>query len=177
MAALAGGDPSRLLATVLQRVEAEVGQPGDVVAGCVYAKDAALVARTIAVDENRLGQQKKGALSSRFRGTFAQAECLPRQGSSAGPLPRRFGLAAICGLEQALLERALSEHARRDFLALPDPQLEALEQAGDAVRLHLQAVALVERRQILGIGLESAAQGVQLTEEVLEAGRGDDLEN
>ena len=32
VAALAGGDPGRLLAAVLQRVEAEVGEPGDVVA-------------------------------------------------------------------------------------------------------------------------------------------------
>jgi hypothetical protein len=34
---------------VLQRVEGEVGEAGDVVAGRVYAEDAALVARPIAV--------------------------------------------------------------------------------------------------------------------------------
>ena len=33
--ALAGGDPRRLLAPVLQRVQREVGEPGDVVPGCV----------------------------------------------------------------------------------------------------------------------------------------------
>ena len=47
--ALAGGDPGRLLAAVLQRVEAEVGEPGDVVAGRVYAEDPAFVARALAV--------------------------------------------------------------------------------------------------------------------------------
>ena len=45
VAALAGGDPGRLLAAVLERVEAEVGEAGDVVPGCVYAEDAAFVAR------------------------------------------------------------------------------------------------------------------------------------
>ena len=56
VAALAGGDPGRLLAAVLERVEAEVGEAGDVVAGRVYAEDPALVARSIAVAENgRLG--------------------------------------------------------------------------------------------------------------------------
>ena len=50
VAALAGGDPGRLLAAVLQRVEAEVGEPGDVVAGRVYAEHPALVARAVAVD-------------------------------------------------------------------------------------------------------------------------------
>ena len=59
VAALAGGDPGRLLAAVLQRVEAEVGEPGDVVPGCVYAKDAALVARPIAVGKPLGGSQKR----------------------------------------------------------------------------------------------------------------------
>ena len=49
VAALAGGDPGRLLAAVLERVEAEVGEAGDVVPGRVYAEDAAFVARSIAV--------------------------------------------------------------------------------------------------------------------------------
>jgi hypothetical protein len=34
---------------VLERVEAEVGEPGDVAAGCVYAEDPALIARAIAI--------------------------------------------------------------------------------------------------------------------------------
>ena len=50
VAALAGGDPGRLLAAMLKRVEAEVGEPGDVVPGRVYAEHAALVARSLAVD-------------------------------------------------------------------------------------------------------------------------------
>ena len=45
VAALAGGDPGRLLAAVLERVEAEVGEAGDVVPGRVDAEDAAFVAR------------------------------------------------------------------------------------------------------------------------------------
>ena len=49
VAALAGGDPGRLLAAVLERVEREVGEPGDVVAGRVHAEDAALVARAVAI--------------------------------------------------------------------------------------------------------------------------------
>ena len=54
VAALAGGDPGRLLPAVLERVEAEVGEAGDVVAGRVYAEDAAFVTRSIAIAENRL---------------------------------------------------------------------------------------------------------------------------
>jgi hypothetical protein len=61
VAALAGGDPGRLLAAVLQRVEAEVGEARDVVPGCVYAKHPALVAGAVAVAENRLGQVKRRA--------------------------------------------------------------------------------------------------------------------
>src|SRR3954466_4771230 len=34
---------------MLERVEAEVGEPGDVAAGCVHAEDTALIARTIAI--------------------------------------------------------------------------------------------------------------------------------
>ena len=58
VAALAGRDPGRLLAAVLQRVEAEVGEAGDVVAGRVYAKHPAFLARAVAVDEHPLGQVK-----------------------------------------------------------------------------------------------------------------------
>ncbi len=47
--ALAGGDPGRFLAAVLERVEREVGEPGDLAAGRVDAEDPALVARAVAV--------------------------------------------------------------------------------------------------------------------------------
>ena len=65
VAALAGGDPGRLLAAVLERVEAEVGETGDVVPGCVYAEDAALVARPIAVSETARSEVKS-AFSSLY---------------------------------------------------------------------------------------------------------------
>ena len=81
MAALAGGDPGRLLAAVLQRVEREVGKPGDIVPGSVYAKDPALVARAVAVTENRLGQVKGRAFLG-LKGRDAQADCLPAEGTS-----------------------------------------------------------------------------------------------
>ena len=68
VAALAGGDPGRLLAAVLQRVEAEVGEAGDVVAGCVYAEDATLVVRSIAVDSEPLVcSQKRVFLAGKER--------------------------------------------------------------------------------------------------------------
>ena len=59
VAALTGGDPGRLLAAVLQRVESEVGETGDVVAGSVYAKNPAFLARAVAVAENPLGQVRR----------------------------------------------------------------------------------------------------------------------
>jgi hypothetical protein len=40
-AVLRHGDPRRLLAAVLQRVQAEVRQPRDITAGCPYSEDAA----------------------------------------------------------------------------------------------------------------------------------------
>ena len=50
-ASRAHGDPRGLLAAVLERVEREVGEPGDVVPGRVDAEDAALVARSVAIVE------------------------------------------------------------------------------------------------------------------------------
>lgn len=41
----------------------------------------------------------------------------------------------------------------------------------------MQTAALVECRQLLGVGVEGAAEGIQLAEEVLEARRSDDLED
>src|SRR6185503_14648564 len=54
VAALAGGDPGRLLAAVLQRVEREVGEPGDVVARRVYAEHPAFITRAVAVGREPL---------------------------------------------------------------------------------------------------------------------------
>ena len=54
--ALAGGDARRLLAAVLERVEAEVGQARDVVSRRADAEDAALIARAIAVITEPLAQ-------------------------------------------------------------------------------------------------------------------------
>ena len=51
VAALAGRDAGRLLPTVLQRVEREVGEAGDFSTGSDYAEDAALIAWAIAVVE------------------------------------------------------------------------------------------------------------------------------
>ena len=48
VAALGHGDARRLLPAVLQRVEGEVGEAGDIRAGGVDAEDAALVARSVA---------------------------------------------------------------------------------------------------------------------------------
>ena len=60
---------------------------------------------------------------------------------------------------------------------LADNEAEALEQPGHRLRLHLQAVLLVQGRELLGVGLERAAQGIEPAEELLEAGRRDDLED
>ena len=62
VAALAGGDPGRLLAAVLQRVEAEVGEPGDIVPGGVDAEDPAFIAGAIAVGREPL----EGGQGARF---------------------------------------------------------------------------------------------------------------
>jgi len=44
---------------VLKRVEREVGEAGDVVPGCVYAEDAAFLARRIAIYLLPLGRSQK----------------------------------------------------------------------------------------------------------------------
>jgi hypothetical protein len=61
VAALAGGDPGRLLAAVLQRVEAEVGEAGDIVPGCVYTEDAAFLARRVVIYLLPLGRSQARA--------------------------------------------------------------------------------------------------------------------
>ena len=56
VAALVGGrDPGRFLAAVLERVQREVRQAGDVVPGAEHAEYAALVARSVAPFEIRVG--------------------------------------------------------------------------------------------------------------------------
>jgi hypothetical protein len=67
---------------VLERVEAEVGEAGDVVPGRVYAEDAALIARSIALAERPFGQVRRARFPAAFEGRDAQADRLPRQGTS-----------------------------------------------------------------------------------------------
>jgi hypothetical protein len=45
---------------MLERVEAEVGEPGDVVPRCVYAEHPAFIARAVAVRERPLGGDHVG---------------------------------------------------------------------------------------------------------------------
>jgi hypothetical protein len=59
VAALAGGDAGRLLPPVLERVQAEVGETGDVVARRVYAEDAALITRAVTVRDRPLTHDLK----------------------------------------------------------------------------------------------------------------------
>ena len=62
VAVLGGGDAGRLLAAVLERVEREVGEPGDLLLRGVDAEDAALVARSFAsVEEGVLVHEQKPA--------------------------------------------------------------------------------------------------------------------
>ena len=81
VAALAGGDPRRLLAAVLERVEPEVGEPRDVAAGRVHAEDPALIARAIAIGnvESRVGHVCRRCLN------------LWRSNGRAGPQPADGG--------------------------------------------------------------------------------------
>src|SRR4051812_48063090 len=55
-----------------------------------------------------------------------------------------------------------------------DLQAEALEQAGYGLRSHLQAVARVQRRELVRVCLDRPAHAVELLEEFLEARRRDD---
>ncbi len=84
VAALAGGDPGRLLAAVLQRVEAEVGEAGDVVPGCVYAEDAAFVARAIAVGREPLGRSQERAFLAVGEDVTRRRTAYPGRVATAG---------------------------------------------------------------------------------------------
>ena len=57
--AVGGRDAGRLLAAVLERVEREVRQPGDVVAGRVYPEDPAFVARAVTVVEGLVCRHRR----------------------------------------------------------------------------------------------------------------------
>src|SRR5262249_46469273 len=81
VAALAGRDPRCLLATVLQGVETEVGEPGDVAARRVHAEDPALIARSIAI----------GNVETRVGHVLWRCLNLWRSKSGAGTQPARGG--------------------------------------------------------------------------------------
>src|SRR5581483_7821340 len=57
------------------------------------------------------------------------------------------------------------------------PQPKALEQLGNRLRLHLEAVAFPQLRERLRVRLSDATQVDELLEEALEPGRRDDLED
>ena len=76
--AVADRDAGRLLAAVLEGVEAEVGELGDVLAGRVYAEDAARFARLVEESIARVG--RSGRL---------QAPPDGRTACSLGASPRR----------------------------------------------------------------------------------------
>ena len=63
-AARGGGDPGRLLAAVLERVQREVREIGDVVSRRKDAEDAALVARSVAMVVHRRGHAQPAAKAS-----------------------------------------------------------------------------------------------------------------
>jgi hypothetical protein len=67
--------------------------------------------------------------------------------------------------------------ARTQRRAARETQPEALHQAGDAVGVHLESVALAELSQRLRVGRRDAAEIDELGEELLEPGGGDDLED
>ena len=62
VAALTGRDPGRLLAAVLERVQREIGEPGDLAPGRVDAEDPAFVAGAIAIGNADLVGRRSGPL-------------------------------------------------------------------------------------------------------------------
>src|SRR5581483_3806194 len=89
VAALAGGDPGRLLAAVLQRVEAEVGEAADVVARRVDAEHPAFVAWPLAVcREPQIGIQER-AFPRCLERTEAQAAAYPGRVAASPDRARR----------------------------------------------------------------------------------------
>ena len=105
VAALAGGDPGRLLAAVLERVEREVGEAGDVVAGRVDAEHPALVARAVAVVNAVWIAVRREPLSRLHRG-FSTPE--KSWGEAGGRLPVK----ASNGAGPELRPRSVREIAR-----------------------------------------------------------------
>ena len=61
--------------------------------------------------------------------------------------------------------------------ALPEAEIEALDQARNALGVHFEFVAGAQLAERLRLGLGDAAEVDQLVEEPLEARRGDDLQD
>src|SRR5438309_2953889 len=72
--------------------------------------------------------------------------------------------------------RCLTCSGSLDHLAR-ELELEALEQRGNAARVHLERVALTQLDERLWVGLCHATEVDELLEEVLETGGGDDLQD
>ena len=65
--AIAGGDSGRLLAAVLQRVQANVGEAGHRLAGGVDADHAALLARAVGIEDGQRREVLGGRVPWRVR--------------------------------------------------------------------------------------------------------------
>ena len=103
--------PGRLLAAVLERVQREVRESGDVGLGRVDAEDAALVARSVAMVE--LGRSWRGVRASRVPAARfpARAERLPASGRRGPPA---VGTQATGSRDRALVSaRASARHRGR----------------------------------------------------------------
>ena len=84
VATLAAGDSRGLLTAVLEGVEGEVGEPGDVVPRRVHAKHPALVTRAVAVWDRAIAGVHPRCLERRFRRQIR----LPRKASSGAGSPK-----------------------------------------------------------------------------------------
>ena len=114
VAALAGRDPGRLLAAVLERVEAEVGEPRDVVSGRVDAEHAALVARAVAVVEEPLGQVRRRALPrSASTDRRRRSACRRRLAARRRPVASLRSVERTRPIHRAAAERAPGCRRRR----------------------------------------------------------------
>ena len=125
--ALAGGDARRLLAAVLERVEAEVGQARDVVSGRVDAEHAAFIAGSVAVVEGPLGQEEVG-LPDRLRQGSTQNQVLQRRLAAPGagtPCAAQAGVASISAPSERQAAAASSTADRDRERAGGDPDLGA----------------------------------------------------
>src|SRR5690606_4766953 len=75
-------DTGRLLSAVLQRVQAEVGQPGDILAGCPDTEDTAFVLRAFLSGKEVMGEPSvaacHGPMVAQPRGTVGATSITPR---------------------------------------------------------------------------------------------------